>query len=206
MCALALGQRCVEGVRRLATPSGASLLRAAHVPSASGVRRVCGRLVATPGRGHEFAARLAGRFIRGAQAETGPTVFYVDNHLRPYRGQAVLRKGWRMQDRQVLPGTSDYYFHDESGAPVDRVAVPTHDSLAAMLLPIANRLRPALGPDARILLAFDRAGAYVSRRADDRLHAHDDLRRGGPVVRAPPTEPSRFRPQVTEKRSDPNGI
>jgi hypothetical protein len=166
VCALALGQRCVEGVRRLATPSGASLLRAAHVPTASGVRRVLGRLVVTPGRGHEFAARLAGRFIRGAQAETGPTVFYVDNHLRPYRGQEVLRKGWRMQDRQVLPGTSDYYVHDESGAPVDRVAVPTHDSLAAMLLPIANRLRAALGPDARILLAFDRAGAYADPLAE----------------------------------------
>jgi hypothetical protein len=41
---LALGERCVEGVRRLATPSAPLLLRVDHTPTASGVRRRLWRL------------------------------------------------------------------------------------------------------------------------------------------------------------------
>ena len=74
-------------------------------------------------------------------------MFYVDNHLRPYTGKHVVRKGRRMQARRVLPGTSDYYVHDEDGVPVFRVAVPSHDSLTAWLPPIAAQLREALGDD-----------------------------------------------------------
>lgn len=161
VCALAIKQFCVEGVRRLATPSGPTLLRAERVPTATGVRRVLGRLIAQTGGGSILAARMAGRLIRAARADEGPAVFYVDNHLRPYSGKEVVRKGWRMQDRRVLPGTSDYYVHDEDGRPLFRIAVPSHDSLSVELLPIANRLRAALGPDERILLAFDRAGAHA---------------------------------------------
>jgi hypothetical protein len=43
---------------------------------------------------------------------------YVDNHLRPYTGQHVIRKGWRMQDKRAVPGTTDYYVHDEEGCPL----------------------------------------------------------------------------------------
>lgn len=161
VCALAIKQLCVEGVRRLATPSGPTLLRAARVPTATGVRQLLGRLIAETGGGSILAARMAGRLIRAARADEGPAVFYVDNHLRPYSGKEVVRKGWRMQDRRVLPGTSDYYVHDEDGDPVYRIAVPSHDSLSAQLLPIADRLRAALGADERILLAFDRAGAHA---------------------------------------------
>jgi hypothetical protein len=32
----------------------------------------------------------------------------VDNHLRPYTGEHVMRKGWRMQDKRAVPGTTDY--------------------------------------------------------------------------------------------------
>jgi hypothetical protein len=66
-----------------------------------------------------------------------------------------------MQDRRVLPGTSDYYIHDEDGCPVFRVAVPSHDSLSVWLPPLAQRLRDALGDDEQIVLAFDRAGAHA---------------------------------------------
>jgi hypothetical protein len=65
-----------------------------------------------------------------------------------------------MQDRRVLPGTSDYCVHDEDGRPVFRVAVSSHDSLTTWLPPIAKRLR-----DEEILLAFDRAGAHAEALA-----------------------------------------
>ena len=161
VCALAIRQTCVEGVRRVATPSGPTLLRAKRVPTASGVRRLLGRLIAQVDGGPIMAASMAGRLLRSAVADEGVAVFYVDNHLRPYTGKHVVRKGWRMQDRRVLPGTTDYYVHDEDGCPVFRLAVPSHDSLSAQLLPIAERIRMAPGPDERFLLAFDRAGAHA---------------------------------------------
>jgi hypothetical protein len=161
VCALAIRQTCVEGVRRLATPSGPTLLRAKRVPTASGIRRLLGRMIAHVDGGPILAASMAGRLLRSAVADDGVAVFYVDNHLRPYMGKQVVRKGWRMQDRRVLPGTTDYYVHDEDGRPVFRLAVPSHDSLSAQLLPIAERIRMALGPDERFVLAFDRAGAHA---------------------------------------------
>lgn len=161
ICALAIRQFVVEGVRRLATPSGATLLRAERVPSASGVRKLLGRLLEQTDGGSALEAAMAERFITAARSDDGPAVFYVDNHLRPYSGKHVLRKGWRMQDRRVLPGTSDYYVHDEDGRPVMRIAVPSHDSLSAWLPRLAERLRDALGDEERIVLAFDRAGAHA---------------------------------------------
>lgn len=166
ICALALRQLVVEGVRRLATPTGPTLLRAERVPSASGVRKLLGRLIAQTDGGSALDARMAERLIAAAGSADGPAVFYVDNHMRPYTGKAVVRKGWRMQDRRVLPGTSDYYVHDEDGRPVFRVAVTSHDSLTTWLPALAQRLRDGLGADEDILLAFDRAGAFAEPLAE----------------------------------------
>ena len=165
ICALAIGQLVVEGVRRLATPSGATLLRAERVPSASGVRKLLGRLLSDTDGGTALEARIADRLLAAARADDGPAVFYVDNHLRPYTGKHVVRKGWRMQDRRVLPGSTDYYVHDEDGRPIFRVPVTSHDSLTAWLLPLAQRIRDGLGVDERVLLAFDRAGAFAEELA-----------------------------------------
>lgn len=161
VCALAIRQQVIEGVRRLATPSGATLLRAERVPSASGIRKLLGRLLDQTDGGVVLEQRMAERLIAAAKQAGQPAVFYVDNHLRPYTGQHVIRKGWRMQARRVLPGTSDYYIHDEDGCPVFRTSVPSHDSLAAWLPPLAAQLREALGDDEPIVLAFDRAGAHA---------------------------------------------
>jgi hypothetical protein len=161
ICALAIRQHVVEGVRRLATPSGATLLRAERVPTASGVRKLLYRLLDQTDAGVALERQMTERLLRAAKHTDGAAVFYVDNHLRPYTGKHVVRKGWRMQDRRVLPGTSDYYVHDEDGIPVFRIAVPSHDSLKAWLPQVAARLRAALGNDEQIVLAFDRAGAHA---------------------------------------------
>lgn len=166
ICALAIRQLVVEGVRRLATPTGPTLLRAARVPTASGVRKLLGRLIEQTDGGPALDARMAERFIVAARNDEGPAIFYVDNHMRPYTGKQVVRKGWRMQDRRVLPGTSDYYVHDEDGRPVFRIAVTSHDSLTTSLPALATRLREALGSDETIVLAFDRAGAFSEPLAE----------------------------------------
>jgi hypothetical protein len=56
--------------------------------------------------------------------------------------------------------------HDEDGRPVLRVDVPQHGSLTEQLSPIARMLREALGGEERILLAFDRAGAFPEQMAE----------------------------------------
>ncbi len=161
--ALAIGDTTVEGGRRLATPSAPTLLRASHAPSADSVRRTLGRLA------DEGATRLhlgmAGRYLEASRSDDAPAVFYVDNHLRPYTGQEVVRKGWRMQDKRVRPGTTDHYVHDADGRPVLRTVSTTHDSLTEQLFPIADLLRIALGEEQRILLAFDRGGAFPAALA-----------------------------------------
>lgn len=167
VCALAIGEGCVEGVRRLATPSASALLRADHAPSATWTRRVLGRFSESLGAVCLHLG-MSTEYIEAARvkAEERPVVFYVDNHMRPYTGAKTIRRGWRMQDKRARPGITDYYVHDEDGRPVLRIDVPSHDSLTDWLSPIAERLRRALGPDVKILLAFDRAGAFPEQMAE----------------------------------------
>ena len=105
--ALTLGQRTVEGVRRLATPSVATLLRSSGAVSATWVRRVLARF-ATKGATilHLAMAKTLAERAR-AERNDGRIVLYVDNHMRPYTGKLTVRKGWRMQDKRALPGTSE---------------------------------------------------------------------------------------------------
>jgi len=160
--ALAIGERCIEGVRRLATSTGPKLLRADSLPSATWVRRILGRFCQA-GAARALHFGLGGDLIRQASETCSPllpTVFYADNHHRPYTGKLKLPKGWRMQDRRARPGASDYYLHDERGVALVRFTVAMHGSLARMLAPIAAVLRTALGANERFLIAFDRGGSF----------------------------------------------
>lgn len=160
--ALSVEQQCVEGVRRLATPSAGTLLRSRGAISASWARRVLGRFAAQGSRFLQFGlvTRLLGR---NEQAER--VWLYVDNHMRLYTGQRVIRKGWRMQDKRARAGISDYYVHDEEGRPLFRIDVPSHDSLSQWLSPIARFVRQVLGDAKEVCLCFDRGGAFPEQMA-----------------------------------------
>jgi len=169
IAALSIGECCVEGVRRLASSSADRLLRADHAPSASWVRRVLKRFAGGDEElnGWQLHLLLAGMYMRQAQAGSEEAaVYYVDNHMRPYTGKFVTRKGWRMQDKRVLPGATDYWLHSEDGRPVMRIYDPTNAALTSWLSAIADMLRQGLGDDQRILVAFDRAGAFPQQLAD----------------------------------------
>ncbi len=167
--ALAIGQQCIEGVRRVATPSAKTLLRLqTAVPSESWVRSVLGRFAQTRGAALHLATSFA--LIDQAQRAQDPRAwFYVDNHMRPYTGKLVVRKGWRMQDKRVRPGTSDYWVHDQDGRPLLRVSSPSHESMTERLRPIARLLRDGLdhagAERTKVALVFDRAGAFPSEMA-----------------------------------------
>jgi hypothetical protein len=161
IAAFALGEHALEGVRRLRTPTAKLLLQTPSVPSPDSLRALMDDLSADLGAvGLHFA--MLRRYIKAdRELKSGETgVFYVDNHMRPYTGKHVVRKGWRMQDKRVRPGVSDYYVHDEDGRPLFRIDVPSHGSLPIWMMPIVNQLRAVVGEDDRLLVAFDRGGAY----------------------------------------------
>jgi hypothetical protein len=160
--ALTLGERCVEGVRRIATPTSNVLLRAEAAPSPQWVRQVLGRVATVCATLQDAMTR---RYLASAATED-VAVFYIDNHMRPYTGKYTVRRGWRMQDKRVRPGTSDYYVHDLDGRAVFRVTEPSHGHLTDFLRPLADKLRRALGEVAQVVLAFDRGGAYPEMMAE----------------------------------------
>jgi hypothetical protein len=161
---LALGEGSVEGVRRLDTSSVDTLLRRPGGITASWTRRVL----------HDFADKAADTFpeamasrLLARAGEGDDRVFlYVDNHLRPYTGQHVIRKGWRMQDKRAVPGTTDYYVHDEEGCPLWRMSTTSHDSLCAWLMPVVEFAKLSLGDEVTPVLVFDRGGAFPETMAE----------------------------------------
>jgi hypothetical protein len=161
--ALVLGQRCVEGVRRLATPSTSTLLRTDGAVSVSWVRQVLHRFADVGAS--LFHLAVARDLIREGVDEHGRVALYVDNHTRSYTGKHTIRKGWKMQERRAVPGTTDYYLHDAEGRPLMRVDVPSHDSLPKWLRPIAELCRREVGKETAVLLGFDRGGAFAEEMA-----------------------------------------
>jgi len=161
--ALVIGQRCVEGVRRLATPSTATLLRTDGAVSVSWVRDMLHRFADAGAT--LFHLAVARHLIGEGVDELGRVALYIDNHTRGYTGKHTLRKGWKMQERRAVPGTTDYYVHDADGRPLMRVDVSSHDSLSKWLRPIGDLCRRAVGKDTTVLLGFDRGGAFAEEMA-----------------------------------------
>jgi hypothetical protein len=161
IAALSIGERAVEGVRRLATPTSGVLMRAKAAPSPAWVRAVLGRVAAA----YAVVQDAMAKQYLAVAASNELAVFYLDNHLRPYTGKFTIRRGWRMQDKRVVPGTSDYYVHDVDGRPVLRVTEPSHGHLTEFLRPLADTLRRALGLETQVVLAFDRGGAFPEAMA-----------------------------------------
>jgi hypothetical protein len=164
--ALAIGQKTVEGVRRLATRSAGAGLLASSGPSATWVRRVLGGFASASEKLHQ---RLSADWIREAHArreESHATVFYVDNHTRAYTGKHRLTWHWKMQLKRAVRGVTAYWLHDVEGRPVTWLPALQQGSLVQYLPLLAQRLRGVLGEAAELLLVFDRGGAFPTSMRD----------------------------------------
>jgi hypothetical protein len=164
--ALAIGEGCVEGVRRLATRTCATLLLSSAAPSATWIRRALGSVAETA---EGFHARFAASLIRDAHAAAEPdrpVVFYVDNHTREYTGEQELSWHWKMQDDRAVPGVTDYWIHDAHGSPIAPVTAFQQGSLVAYLPRCAALVRGALGKEPPVLVVFDRGGAFPTAMVD----------------------------------------
>ena len=60
----------------------------------------------------------------------------------------------------MRPGVTDVYVHDEAGNPVLRLSDVANGSLTTWLSSVAKLLREMVGAEPRIVLAFDRGGAF----------------------------------------------
>jgi len=111
-------------------------------------------------------------------------VYFVDDHFVAYSGARPVAKGWNTKRRHAQPGRDDTLVVDARGrAVVFGSGEPT--GLVSTLPGVLARLREVLGPDAPIMLGFDRGGAYASAFSACRAAgAHWVSYRRAPLVEA----------------------
>ena len=86
-------------------------------------------------------------------------VYFVDDHFVPYSGAQPVGKGWNTKRRHAQPGQDDTMLVDARGrAVVFGTGEPS--GLVSTLPGVLAQLRQVLGPDPKILLGFDRGGAF----------------------------------------------
>ena len=91
----------------------------------------------------------------------GDPVYFVDDHFVPYSGAQPVAKGWNTKRRHAQPGQDDTMLTDARGrAVIFGTGEPS--GLVSTLPAALTQLRQVLGPDAKILLGFDRGGAFAS--------------------------------------------
>ncbi|HEX2806625.1 MAG TPA: transposase, partial [Kineosporiaceae bacterium] len=88
-------------------------------------------------------------------------VYFVDDHFVPYAGARPVAKGWNTKRRHAQPGRDDTLLVDARGRAV-LFGSGEPAGLVSTLPAVLAQLRQVLGPDAPILLGFDRGGAYPS--------------------------------------------
>jgi hypothetical protein len=86
-------------------------------------------------------------------------VYYVDDHFVPYTGAKPVAKGWNNKRGRAERGRADTHVTAHDGRAV--CFVSGEPSGLSVTLPKAlAELKKATGPGAKIMLGFDRGGAY----------------------------------------------
>jgi hypothetical protein len=154
----ALGIDTVEGAKHLRRTEAGAAVGLVTVPELATLRA---RLAALADGSDPLALQRA--FAAGmlrADPAADP-VYFVDDHFVPYSGAAPVGKGWNTKRRHAQPGRDDTLLVDARGrAVVFGSGEPT--GLVSTLPGVLTQLREVLGPDAPVLLGFDRGGAYPS--------------------------------------------
>ena len=152
----ALGAATAEQFKHLAPAEAGPLAGLAALPS---LRTLRPRLAAIADATDplELQAAFAAAMLAASPETSG--VYYVDDHFVPYTGAKPAGKGWNNKRGRAEKGRADTH-------------VTTHDGRAAcfvtgepsgltVTLPKAlAELKKAVPPGTRIMLGFDRGGAY----------------------------------------------
>src|SRR6266581_6041571 len=154
--AFALGASSAEGTKHLIPAQAGILAGIGRLPDPRTLRP---RLAAIAGACDPLALQRQLAAAMLAADAPGLHVYYVDDHFVPYEGAKPVPKGWNTKRRHAQPGRADTMVTDYHGR---AVAFATGDpsGLAATLPPVLAQLRQVTGPEAKILLGFDRGGSY----------------------------------------------
>jgi len=152
----ALGIETVEGAKHLRRADAGAMLGLVATPELATLRA---RLTALADGADPLALQRA--FAAGmlrADPAADP-VYFVDDHFVAYAGARPVAKGWNTKRRHAQPGRDDTLLVDARGrAVVFGSGEPS--GLSSTLPGVLAQLRAVLGPQAPILLGFDRGGAY----------------------------------------------
>jgi len=152
----ALGIDTIEGAKHLRRAEAGAAVGLGAVPELKTLRT----RVAALADGTD-PLQLQRAFAAGMLAAdpAGDPVYFVDDHFVPYAGARPVGKGWNTKRRHAQPGRDDTLLVDARGrAVVFGSGEPTR--LSTTLPGVLAQLREVIGPDAPVLLGFDRGGAF----------------------------------------------
>jgi hypothetical protein len=185
--AFALGVGSVEATKHLVRDQIGPLAGLDRLPELRTLRPRLGELagVCDPLR---LQADLAAAMIAAEAPLLG--LYFVDDHFVPYEGAKPVGKGYNTKRRHAQKGLADTLVTDYHGRAVCFVSGPP-SGLTKTLPAALTELRKITGP-AKIMLGFDRGGAYAQVFRHCRDHDVDWItyRRGG--LAATTAEPRRY--------------
>jgi len=154
----ALGIDTVEGAKHLGRAEAGFTVGLSLIPE---LRTFRTRLGALADGSDPLALQRA--FARQMLAfdPPGSPVYYVDDHFVAYSGARPVAKGYNTRRRLAEPGRADTVVCDARGRAV-LFAGGEPSGLTRTMGAVLAQLRTVTGPDAPILLGFDRGGSYPS--------------------------------------------
>src|SRR5271169_4192503 len=154
MC-FALGAATTEQFKHLAAEAGPL----AGLGALPGLRALRPELARIADRTDPVALQ---RMFASAMLAADPVasgVYYVDDHFVPYTGAKPVAKGWNNKRGRAEKGRADTHVTAHDGRAV--CFVTGEPSGLSVTLPKAlAELKKAAGPGAKIMVGFDRGGAY----------------------------------------------
>ena len=155
MC-FALGAATTGQFKQLAAAEAGPLVGLSALPGLRALRPELARIAdaADPLR---LQSLFAAAMLAADPVTSG--VYYVDDHFVPYAGAKPVAKGWNNKRGRAGRGRADTHVTAHDGRAVCFVSGEP-SGLSATLPPALAELKKAAGPGARIMLGFDRGGAY----------------------------------------------
>ncbi|MFI5068257.1 MAG: putative transposase, partial [Streptosporangiales bacterium] len=155
MC-FALGADTVEAFKHLAAADAGPLAGLGVLPGLRTLRPHLAR-IADGADPVAVQAMFASAMLAADPVTSG--VYYVDDHFIPYTGAKPVAKGWNNKRGRAERGRADTHVTAHDGRAV--CFVTGEPSGLSVTLPRAlAELKRAAGPGAKIMLGFDRGGAY----------------------------------------------
>ncbi|MCA1682164.1 MAG: transposase, partial [Actinobacteria bacterium] len=196
-CAFALGVSSMEATKHLVRAQVGPLAGITVLPELRTLRPRLAQL-AEACDPLELQAQLAKAMV--TVDAPGLNLYFVDDHFVPYEGAKPVGKGWNTKRRHAQKGLADTLVCDYGGRAVCFVTGPPSGLTKTLPLALAE-LRKVTG-QGKIMLGFDRGGAYASVFAHCRDAGVDWItyRRGAlaPVT----TEPARHWRVDTDGRTE----